>query len=50
MWAPAPWHECLKDTNAIQGLEGILTGWSQQIENENLQKAAKRVLALSGKS
>lgn len=50
MWAPAPWHECLKDTNAIQGLDAILRGWSQQIENENLQKAAQRVLALSGKS
>jgi len=50
MWAPAPWHECLKDTNAIQGLDAILRGWSQQIENENLQKAAKRVLVLSGKS
>ena len=50
MWAPAPWHECLKDTNAIQGLDAILRGWSQQIDNENLQKAAKRVLALSGKS
>jgi predicted KAP-like P-loop ATPase len=50
MWAPAPWHECLKDTNAIQGLDAILRGWSQQIENENLQNAAKRVLTLSGKS
>jgi predicted KAP-like P-loop ATPase len=50
MWAPAPWHECLKDTNAIQALEGILRGWSQQVENENLQKAANRVLAFSGKS
>ncbi|WP_017739334.1 Qat anti-phage system ATPase QatA [Pseudomonas sp. CBZ-4] len=50
MWAPAPWHESLKDTNAIQGLEGILRGWSQQVENETLQKAAKRVLEFSGKS
>jgi hypothetical protein len=50
MWAPAPWHECLKDSNAILGLEGILRGWSQQIENETLQKAAKRVLEFSGKS
>lgn len=49
MWAPAPWHESLKDTNAIQGLEGILRGWSQQVENETLQKAAKRVLEFSGK-
>lgn len=50
MWAPAPWHESLKDTNAIQGLEGILRGWSQQVENETLQKASKRVLEFSGKS
>jgi len=50
MWAPAPWYECLRDTNAIQGVDGILRGWSQQIENENLQTAAKRVLELSGKS
>lgn len=50
MWAPAPWHESLKDTTAIQALEGILRGWSQQIENETLQKAAKRVLEFSGKS
>ena len=50
MWAPAPWHECLKDTTAIQALEGILRGWGQQIENETLQKAAKRVLEFSGKS
>lgn len=50
MWAPAPWHECLKDTAAIHGLEGILRGWSQQVENETLQKAAKRVLEFSGKS
>lgn len=50
MWAPAPWHECLKDESAIRGLEGILEGWSQQIENEMLQKAAKRVLEISRKS
>lgn len=48
MWAPAPWRECLKDTNHIQALDGILLGWSQQVENETLKKAAERVLRLSG--
>jgi len=47
MWAPAPWRECLKDTNHIQALDGILLGWSQQIENEPLKKAAERVRLFS---